>query len=116
MGPEKTEELLKVWTLMSFKGQLHQIKARLKNQSMLSENQKKKLAQGKGNSPVEAPQAATSKNPPQQVPKKPKPTPKTNQKGKAKPKWNESYPHNNRIPKKEKIAMDNVFNMARALI
>ncbi|MBW0572130.1 hypothetical protein O181_111845 [Austropuccinia psidii MF-1] len=89
---------------------------------MLSQDQKKKLAQGKENSPVEAPQASTSKNLPQQVPNKPKQTPKTNQKGKqkakgkAKPKWNKPYLQNYRIPKKEKTAMENVLNMARALM
>ncbi|MBW0573580.1 hypothetical protein O181_113295 [Austropuccinia psidii MF-1] len=89
---------------------------------MLSEDQKKKLVQSKDNSPVEAPQASTSKSTPQQVPNKPKPTPNTNQKGKqkakgkAKPKWNKPYPQNYRIPKKEKTAMDNVFNMARTLM
>ncbi|MBW0588996.1 hypothetical protein O181_128711 [Austropuccinia psidii MF-1] len=111
MGPEKTEELLKGCIPMSCKGQVQQIKAWLKNQSMLSEDKKKKLAQGKENSPVEAPQASTSKNLPQQVPKKPKKTPKTDKKGKqkakgkAKPKWNKPYPQNYRIPKKEKTAM-----------
>ncbi|MBW0577527.1 hypothetical protein O181_117242 [Austropuccinia psidii MF-1] len=100
MGPEKTEELLKGWTTMSCKGQVQQIKSWLKNQSMLSEDQNKKLAQGKENSPVEAPQASPSKVLPQQVPKKPKQTPKSNQKGrqKAKPKWNKPYPQNYRIP------------------
>ncbi|MBW0588215.1 hypothetical protein O181_127930 [Austropuccinia psidii MF-1] len=89
---------------------------------MLSEDQKKKLAQGKDNTPVEAPQASTSKNTPQTVPNKPKKTQKTNQKGKkkakgkAKPKWNNPYPQSYRIPKKEKTAMENVFNMARTLI
>ncbi|MBW0577052.1 hypothetical protein O181_116767 [Austropuccinia psidii MF-1] len=109
-GPEKTEELLKGWTLMSCKG-------RLKNQRMLSED-KMKLAQGNDNTPVEAPKASTSKGPPQPVPKKPKKAPKTNQKGKqkAKPKWNKPYPQNYRIPKKEKTAMDNAFNMARTLM
>ncbi|MBW0583865.1 hypothetical protein O181_123580 [Austropuccinia psidii MF-1] len=68
-----------------------------------------------GNSPVEAPQASTSKNTPQQVRNKPKKTPKPNQKGKqkGKPKWNQPYLQNYRIPKKEKTAMDNVFNMAK---
>ncbi|MBW0583558.1 hypothetical protein O181_123273 [Austropuccinia psidii MF-1] len=118
MGPGKTEELLKGWTPMSCKGQVQQIKAWFKNQSMLSEDQKKKLAQGKENSPVEAPQASTSKNPPQQVLNKPKKTPKTNHKGKekAKPKWKKIYPQNYRIPKKEKKAMENVFNMTRTLM
>ncbi|MBW0508857.1 hypothetical protein O181_048572 [Austropuccinia psidii MF-1] len=122
MGPEKTEELWNGWTPMSCKGQVQKIKALLKNQSMLSEDQKKKLAQGKENSPVEAPQDSTSKNLPQQAPNKPKETPKTNQKGKqkekgkAKHKWNKPYPHNYMIPKKEKTAMHNVFNMAITLI
>ncbi|MBW0548509.1 hypothetical protein O181_088224 [Austropuccinia psidii MF-1] len=75
-----------------------------------------KLAQGKENSPVEAPQAFTSKSLPQQVPNKPKQTPKTNQTGKEKTKWNKPYPQNYRIIKKEKTAMDNVFNMARTLM
>ena len=103
---------------MSVKGQVQQIKAWLKNQCMLSEDQKKKLAQGKETSQVEAPQASTSKNPPQKVPNKPKQAPKTNQKGKQKanPKWNKPYPQNYRIPKKEKTAMDNVFNMERTLM
>ncbi|MBW0516948.1 hypothetical protein O181_056663 [Austropuccinia psidii MF-1] len=54
--------------------------------------------------------------------KQPKKTPKTNQKGKQKakgkanPKWNKPYLQNYRIPKKEKTAMDNVFNMARTLM
>ncbi|MBW0566725.1 hypothetical protein O181_106440 [Austropuccinia psidii MF-1] len=68
--------------------------------------------------PREAPQASTIKNTPQQVPNKPKQTPKTNQKGKqkAKPKCNQPYPQNYSITKKEKTAMDNVFNMAITLM
>ncbi|MBW0510785.1 hypothetical protein O181_050500 [Austropuccinia psidii MF-1] len=85
---------------------------------MLSEDQNKKLAQEKENSPVEAPQASTRNNTPQKVPTKTKQAPKTNQKGKkkAKPKWNKPYPQNYRIPKKEKTAIDKVFNMARTLM
>ncbi|MBW0541101.1 hypothetical protein O181_080816 [Austropuccinia psidii MF-1] len=86
MCPEKTEDILRDWTPMSCKGQVQQIKAWFKNQSMLSEDQKKKLAQGKDNSPVEAPQASTRKSLPQQVPNKGKKTPKNNQKGKKKAK------------------------------
>ncbi|MBW0523761.1 hypothetical protein O181_063476 [Austropuccinia psidii MF-1] len=41
----------------------------MKNQSILSEDQKKKLAQGKDNSPVEAPQASTSAKQQQENPK-----------------------------------------------
>ncbi|MBW0586300.1 hypothetical protein O181_126015 [Austropuccinia psidii MF-1] len=85
-GHKKTEELLWGWKRMYCKGQVHQIKAWLKKQSMLSEDQKKKLAQGKDNSPVEAPQASTSKNTPQKVANKGNKTPKNNQKGKKKEK------------------------------
>ncbi|MBW0583075.1 hypothetical protein O181_122790 [Austropuccinia psidii MF-1] len=101
-----------------FQGTSPTDKAWLKNQIMLSEDQKKKLAQGKDNSPVEAPQAPTSKNTPQQVPNKDKQAPKSNKKGKGKEKykWNKPYPQNYRISKKEKTAMDNVFNMARTLM
>ncbi|MBW0510413.1 hypothetical protein O181_050128 [Austropuccinia psidii MF-1] len=66
-GPEKTGDLLKGCTLISCKGKVQKIKAWLENQCILSEDQKKKLAQKKENSPVEAPQASTSNNPPQQV-------------------------------------------------
>ncbi|MBW0503389.1 hypothetical protein O181_043104 [Austropuccinia psidii MF-1] len=59
-GPEKTEELLRGWTPMSFKGQVQQIQAWFKSQSMLSEDQKKKFARGKYNSTMESPQAPTS--------------------------------------------------------
>ncbi|MBW0501291.1 hypothetical protein O181_041006 [Austropuccinia psidii MF-1] len=117
MGQEKTEDLLRGRTPMCGKGQVQQIKAFLKNQSMLSDNQKEKLAQGKDNRQVKAPQASTSKNLPQQVPNKDKPTPKGFQKGKekvkgkAKSKWNKPYPQNYSIPKKEKTAMDTVFNI-----
>ncbi|MBW0536123.1 hypothetical protein O181_075838 [Austropuccinia psidii MF-1] len=91
MGPEKIEELLRGYTLMSWKGQVKQIKAWLKNQNMLSEDQKQKLAQGKDNSPVEAPQVSKSKNPPQQVPNKDKQTPKRNQKGNQNEKVQAKY-------------------------
>ncbi|MBW0528726.1 hypothetical protein O181_068441 [Austropuccinia psidii MF-1] len=106
MGPEKTKELMKGWTPMSCNGQVQQINSWLKNQSMLSEDQKKKFSQGKENSPVEALQASTSKNPPQPVLNKPKQAPKTIQsgkkkaKGKGKPRWNKPYPQNYRSPKK----------------
>ncbi|MBW0544500.1 hypothetical protein O181_084215 [Austropuccinia psidii MF-1] len=100
MGPENTEDLLRGWKPMSCKGQAQQIKDWFKNQSILSEYQKKKLAQGKDNSPVEAPQASTSKIPPQKVTNKDKQSPKSNQKGNqnakgnGKSKCNKTYPQN----------------------
>ncbi|MBW0535772.1 hypothetical protein O181_075487 [Austropuccinia psidii MF-1] len=118
MGPEKTEGLLKGWKPISCKRQVQQIKAWLKKQIMFSEDQKEKLTQAKGNSPMETAQASTSKHFPQQVPKEGRKTTKSNQKakGKAKLKWNRSHPQNYRISKKEKTAMDNVFNITRNLM
>ncbi|MBW0554011.1 hypothetical protein O181_093726 [Austropuccinia psidii MF-1] len=60
-GPRKDRRTSEGWTPMSCNGQVQQIKSWLKNQSMLSVDQKKRLAQGKDNSAVEAPQARTSK-------------------------------------------------------
>ncbi|MBW0538196.1 hypothetical protein O181_077911 [Austropuccinia psidii MF-1] len=122
MGPEKTQGLLKGWTPRSCKGQVQKIKAWLKNQRIWSEEKKKELAQKKEKSPVEAPQASTSRDLPQQVPNKGKKALKRNQKGKqkaegkSKSKWNNPYPQIYRTPKKEKTAMENVFNMARTLM
>ncbi|MBW0568710.1 hypothetical protein O181_108425 [Austropuccinia psidii MF-1] len=61
MGPEKTEELLRGWTPMSYKGQVQPIKSWLKNQGMLSEDQKKKLAQGKAKILIKKFQTSQSK-------------------------------------------------------
>ncbi|MBW0480512.1 hypothetical protein O181_020227 [Austropuccinia psidii MF-1] len=116
LGPEKSEYHLKGWTPISCKGKVKQIQAWLKNQIMLSENQKKQLFPKKEKIPVEAPQASKSKNTPQQAPKKGKKAPKRNTKGKAKPKWKKSYAQSYRIPKREKTAINNLFNMARALM
>ncbi|MBW0500711.1 hypothetical protein O181_040426 [Austropuccinia psidii MF-1] len=113
---EKTEDLVKGWKPMHCKSKVQKIKAWLKNQRILSENQKKDLAQRKDNIPVEAPQASTSNNMPQRIPNKSKKTPKSNKKGKEKPKLNKPYPQNYRITKRKKIALDNVFNMERNLV
>ncbi|MBW0583470.1 hypothetical protein O181_123185 [Austropuccinia psidii MF-1] len=122
MGPEKAKELLKGWKPMSCKGQVQQINSWLKKQSMLSEDQKRKLAQRRKTAQWKLHKPPQAKTLPQQVPNKPKKTPNTNQKEKQKakekekPKWNKPYPQNYTIPKKEKTVMDNVFNMARTLM
>ncbi|MBW0463284.1 hypothetical protein O181_002999 [Austropuccinia psidii MF-1] len=59
--PEKIQNLLKGWTPISCKGKVQKIKTWLKNQNILSKDQKK------DNSPVEAPQASTIMNPSQQA-------------------------------------------------
>ncbi|MBW0506882.1 hypothetical protein O181_046597 [Austropuccinia psidii MF-1] len=63
-------------------------------------------------SQVEAPRASKRKNLHQQVLKKGK----QKEKVREKYKWNKAYPQNYRIPMKEKTAMENVLNMARALM
>ncbi|MBW0503578.1 hypothetical protein O181_043293 [Austropuccinia psidii MF-1] len=60
MGRETKEDVMKGWTPISRKGQVQQIKAWLKNQSLLSDDQKKNLAQRRDNIPVEGLQASTS--------------------------------------------------------
>ncbi|MBW0542938.1 hypothetical protein O181_082653 [Austropuccinia psidii MF-1] len=93
-------------------------KSLVEKKSILSEDQKKELARKKDNRNMEAPQAFTSMNPPQKVPKKGKKAPKSNHKGKqkAKSKCNKTYPQKNRIPTKEKAAIENVFNMEITLM
>ncbi|MBW0590442.1 hypothetical protein O181_130157 [Austropuccinia psidii MF-1] len=72
----------------------------------------------KGQHPSGSSPSLHKQNSSPKVPNKGKKTQKNNQKGKrkAKPKWNKPYPQNHRVPKKEKTAMDNVFNMARTLM
>ncbi|MBW0578085.1 hypothetical protein O181_117800 [Austropuccinia psidii MF-1] len=96
-------------------------KARLKNQSMLSENQKKKLAKKKVKSPVEAaksPQEKIHLNKCQIRQANPKEHSEGQEKGKrkAKAQVEQAYPQSYIITKKEKKAMENVFNMARTLM
>ncbi|MBW0488858.1 hypothetical protein O181_028573 [Austropuccinia psidii MF-1] len=83
-GPRKDRGCSERLDTHVLKRQVQQIKSWFKSQSILSEDQKKKLAQGKENIPVEAPQASTRKNVPQQVPNNGNKTPKNNQKGKQK--------------------------------
>ncbi|MBW0554755.1 hypothetical protein O181_094470 [Austropuccinia psidii MF-1] len=122
LNKEKREALLNGWTLMSIKGKVQQIEAWFQNQRILSEDQKKQLAQNKNNRPVEAPQLFTRKNTPTQVPNTENQAPKNNHRGKkkkegkAKSKWKKPYPEIYKIPKKEKTAMENVFNMGRNLM
>ncbi|MBW0503696.1 hypothetical protein O181_043411 [Austropuccinia psidii MF-1] len=61
-------------------------KSLVENQSIFSEDQKKKLAQEKDKSPVEAAQVSKSKNTPQQVPKEGQEKPKEQSEGKEKGK------------------------------
>ncbi|MBW0574288.1 hypothetical protein O181_114003 [Austropuccinia psidii MF-1] len=123
LGQEKTIELLGGWSPFSFKDKVKKIKNLLKNQSILSIYQKKKLEM----TPAlekEGPVASTSsKLAPEMSKDKPK-GPQNNQKGpknqqgkgKGKANWHRPYPQGYRISKLESSGMDSVFNMARTLM
>ncbi|MBW0535642.1 hypothetical protein O181_075357 [Austropuccinia psidii MF-1] len=122
LGQEKTIELLKGWSPLSCKDKVKKIKSLLKNQSLLSVDQKKELEL----TPAleEGPVASTSSKPAPETfrekpkrPQKKKEGPKKNHgKGKGKENWHRPYPQGYRIPKLEPSAMKSVFNMARNLM
>ncbi|MBW0555653.1 hypothetical protein O181_095368 [Austropuccinia psidii MF-1] len=123
LGQEKTIELLKGWSSLSCKEKVKKIKNWLKNQSLLSIDQKKELEMIPAFE-TEGPVASTSSKPAPEVskdkpkgPQNKKKGPKNHQgKGKGKANWHRPYPQGYRIPKLEPSAVDSVFNMARTLM
>ncbi|MBW0556807.1 hypothetical protein O181_096522 [Austropuccinia psidii MF-1] len=99
------------------------IKNWLKNQSLVSVDQKKELEITPALE-TEVPVASTSSKPAPEVSKEKPKRPEKKQrgpknhkgKGKGKSNWHRPYPQGYRIPKLELSAMDSVFNMARTLI
>ncbi|MBW0521454.1 hypothetical protein O181_061169 [Austropuccinia psidii MF-1] len=95
----------------------------LKNQSLLSIDQKKELEMTPALE-TEGPVVSTSFKPAPEVsndkpkgPQKKQNGPKNNQgKDKGKSNWHRPYPQGYRIPKLEPSAVDSVFNMARTLM
>ncbi|MBW0563597.1 hypothetical protein O181_103312 [Austropuccinia psidii MF-1] len=123
LGQEKTIELLGGWSPLSCKDKVKKIKNWLKNQSILSIDQKKELEMTSALE-TEAPALSTSSKPALEMSKdKPKGPQKKQRgpknykgKGKAKANWHRPYPQGYRIPKLEPPAMESVFNMARTLM
>ncbi|MBW0579963.1 hypothetical protein O181_119678 [Austropuccinia psidii MF-1] len=123
LGQEKTIELLGGWSPQSCKDKVTKIKNWLKNQSLLSIDQKKELEMTTAFE-TEAPVVSISSKPAPEVykgktkgPQKKQRGPKNHQgKGKGKANWHKPYPQGYRIPKLEPSAMDSVFNMARTLM
>ncbi|MBW0580740.1 hypothetical protein O181_120455 [Austropuccinia psidii MF-1] len=123
LGTENTIELLGGWSPLSCKDKVKNRKNWLKNQSLLSIDQKKEL---KMNPALETagPVASTSFKPAPEVskykpkgPHKKQKGPKNHQgKGKGKSNWHRPYPQGYRIPKLEPSALNSVFNMARTLM
>ncbi|MBW0568315.1 hypothetical protein O181_108030 [Austropuccinia psidii MF-1] len=121
LGQENTIELLGGLSPFSCKDQVKKIKNWLKNQSLLSVDQKELEM-----TPAleEVPLASTSSKPAPEAskgkpkePQKKKKGPKNHQhKGKGKANWHRNYPQGYRIPKLEPSSMNSVFNMARTLM
>ncbi|MBW0576747.1 hypothetical protein O181_116462 [Austropuccinia psidii MF-1] len=123
LGQEKAIELSGGWSPLSCKEKVKKINNWLKNQSLLSIDQKKELEM----TPAlekEGPVASTSSKPASKVskdkpkgPQKKQKGPKNHQgKGKGKANWHKPYPQGYRIPKLEPSTMDSVFNVARTLM
>ncbi|MBW0546564.1 hypothetical protein O181_086279 [Austropuccinia psidii MF-1] len=123
LGQEKTLELLGGWIPMSFKDNIKKIKNLLKNQSILSIDQKKELEM----TPAlekEGPVASTSSkkapevsnNKPKGPQKKQRGTKSHQGKGKGKANWHRRYPQGSRIPKLEPSAVDSVLMLDKALM
>ncbi|MBW0519490.1 hypothetical protein O181_059205 [Austropuccinia psidii MF-1] len=122
LGQEKTIEPLGGWSPLSLKDKVKRIKNWLKNQSLLSIDQKKELEmtpaleEGSVVSTSSKPAPETSKEKPKGPQRKNK-GPKSHQgKGKGKASWNRPYPQGYRIPKLEPSVVESVFNMARTLL
>ncbi|MBW0540958.1 hypothetical protein O181_080673 [Austropuccinia psidii MF-1] len=95
----------------------------LKNESLLSIDQKKELEvipalekEGPVAYTSSTPAAEVSKDKPKGLQKKQKGHKNHQGKGKGKENWHRTYPQGYRIPKLEPSAMDSVFNMARTLM
>ncbi|MBW0569668.1 hypothetical protein O181_109383 [Austropuccinia psidii MF-1] len=123
LGQQKTIELLGGWSQLSCKDKVKNVKNWLKNQSILSIDQKKELEM----TPAlekEAPVASTSSKPAPEVskdkpkgPQKKQRVPKGHKgKGKGKANQHRPYPQGYRIPKLEPSAVESVLNMARTLM
>ncbi|MBW0549594.1 hypothetical protein O181_089309 [Austropuccinia psidii MF-1] len=104
LGQEKTIELLGGWSPLSCKDKVKKIKNWLKNQSLLSGDQKKELEmtpaleEGLVASTSSKPAPETSKEKPK-GPQKKRKSPKNHWgKGKGQENWHRPYPQGYRIP------------------
>ncbi|MBW0577608.1 hypothetical protein O181_117323 [Austropuccinia psidii MF-1] len=123
LGQEKTIELLGGWIPLSCKEKVKKLKNLLKNQSLLSIDQKKELKMNPALEKEAPVMFASSKPAPEMSkyklkgPQKKQRGPKNHQdKGKGKANWHRPYPQGYRIPKLEPSPVDSVFNMAITLM
>ncbi|MBW0492388.1 hypothetical protein O181_032103 [Austropuccinia psidii MF-1] len=123
LGQEKTIELLGGWSPLSCKDKFKKIKNWLRNQGLLSIDQKKELEMTPDLEKEGPVLSTSSKQAPEMSKDKPKGPqkkqkgPKNYQgKGKGKANWHRPYPQGYRTPKLEPSAVDSVSNMARSLM
>ncbi|MBW0556455.1 hypothetical protein O181_096170 [Austropuccinia psidii MF-1] len=121
LGQEKNIEPLGGWSPLSFKEKVKKINNWLKNQSLLSIDQKKELEMTqalKKEGPVVStnskPAPEGSKDKPKGLQKKQKGPNNHQGKGKGKANWHRPYPQGYRIPKLEPSEVDSVFKISRA--
>ncbi|MBW0588767.1 hypothetical protein O181_128482 [Austropuccinia psidii MF-1] len=119
LGQEKTIELFGGWSPLSCKDKVKKIKNWLKNQSLLSIDQKKKLEMTPTLDTERSVACTSFKSAPEVSMDNPK-GPQKKQKGpknhQGKANWPRPYPQGYRIPIFEPSAVDIVFNMARTLL
>ncbi|MBW0573009.1 hypothetical protein O181_112724 [Austropuccinia psidii MF-1] len=123
LGQEKTIDLLQGWIPFSCKDKVKKIDNWLKNQSLLSIDQKNQLQTTPALEKECPVVSTTSKSAPEMSkdklkgPQMKKKGPKNHQgKGKGKYNYHRRYPQEYRIPKLEPSAVNSDFNMARTLM
>ncbi|MBW0502041.1 hypothetical protein O181_041756 [Austropuccinia psidii MF-1] len=122
LGQEKTIELLGGWSPLSCKDKVKKTKNWLKNQGLLSIDQKKELEmtpaleEGPVASTIPKPAPEASKEKPKGPQKKKKGSKNHQGKGKGKANWHRTSPKGYWIPRLEPLAMESVFNMATTLM
>ncbi|MBW0533681.1 hypothetical protein O181_073396 [Austropuccinia psidii MF-1] len=123
LGQEKTIKLLGQLSPVSCKDKVKEIKNWLKNQVLLSLDQKKALEMTPAFEKEGQVASISSKLAPEVSKDKPKGPqkkqrgPKNNPgKGKVKANWQRPYPQRYRMPKLEPSAVESVFNISRTLM
>ncbi|MBW0586226.1 hypothetical protein O181_125941, partial [Austropuccinia psidii MF-1] len=119
LGQEKTIELLGGWSPLFCKDKVKKIKNWLKNQSLLSIDQKKELEMTPAletESPVASTSSKSVQGQAQRTSEEAEISKNHQSKGKGKANWQRPDPQGYRIPKLQPSAMDSIFNMARTLM
>ncbi|MBW0540796.1 hypothetical protein O181_080511 [Austropuccinia psidii MF-1] len=116
LGQEKTIEVLGGWSPMYWKEKVNKIRYWLKNQSLSSVDQKKKLEMiqdFENERTVEQTRFRTPQRQPQGTSEKEEKSQSIRNKGKCKVNQHRTYPQGYKIPKLEPSSINSVLNMTR---